>query len=165
MPGSSRSLSALLLTLGVSLLQGAHNTTMIPSCIPGESSDNCTALVQIDNSARVAPVVITKCDEDMQGYCLHGECFYVLDMRQQSCRCEVGYTGSRCEHIILTVKKPLSKEYVVLTIFLVILFLIIVAGSTYYFLRWYKSRKSKESNKAYERVTLNDENNSILLQV
>ncbi|KAB0336856.1 hypothetical protein FD754_025501, partial [Muntiacus muntjak] len=47
----------------------------------------------------------------------------------------LGYTGVRCEHFFLTVQKPLSKEYVALTVILVILFLVIVAGSIYYFCR------------------------------
>ncbi|XP_072480362.1 proepiregulin isoform X2 [Notamacropus eugenii] len=155
---------AVLLTLDVCLLQDVHNTTEIPPCIPGESDDNCTALVQIENNPRVAQVAITKCGEDMEDFCLHGQCIYVVDMSQNSCRCDVGYTGSRCEHFLLTVQKPLSKEYVVLTVILILLFLIVIGGSTYYFLR-YKNRKSKDSNKEYEKVTSNDENNSALLQV
>ncbi|XP_043829412.1 proepiregulin [Dromiciops gliroides] len=160
-----RKMPAVLLAIGLCLLQDAHDTTVIPSCIPGESDDNCTALVEMENSPRVAQVAITKCEEDMQGYCLHGQCSYVVDMSQHVCRCELGYTGSRCEHFLLTVHKPLSKEYVVLTVILVFLVLIIIAGSIYYFLRWYKNRKSKESNKEYERVTSNDEKNPTLLQV
>ncbi|ELW70475.1 Proepiregulin [Tupaia chinensis] len=101
----------------------------------GESSDNCTALVQMDDSPRVAQVSITKCDPDMVGYCLHGQCIYLVDMEENYCRCEVGYTGVRCEHFILTVHQPLSKEYVVLTVILTMLFLIIIAGSIYYFYR------------------------------
>ncbi|XP_068954308.1 proepiregulin, partial [Petaurus breviceps papuanus] len=158
-------ISAVLFTIGLCLLQDAHNTTVIPSCIPGESDDNCTTLVQIDNNPWVTQVPITKCGEDMQGLCLHGQCIYVVDESQHFCRCELGYTGRRCEHFLLTVQKPLSKEYVVLTVVLIILFVVVIAGSTYYFLRWYKNRKSKESNKEYERVTLNDEKNSTLLQV
>ncbi|XP_006142990.1 proepiregulin [Tupaia chinensis] len=147
---------ALLLCLGFYLLQAVLSTTVIPSCIPGESSDNCTALVQMDDSPRVAQVSITKCDPDMVGYCLHGQCIYLVDMEENYCRCEVGYTGVRCEHFILTVHQPLSKEYVVLTVILTMLFLIIIAGSIYYFYRWYRNQKSKESKKEYERVTTRD---------
>ncbi|XP_044082108.1 proepiregulin [Neovison vison] len=141
---------------GLHLLQAVLGTTVIPSCIPGESEDNCTALVQVEDNPRMAQVSITKCDSDMNGYCLHGQCIYLVDMGQNYCRCEVGYTGVRCEHFFLTVQKPLSKEYVVLTVILVILFLVIVAGSIYYFCRWYRNRKSKEPKKEYERVTSRD---------
>lgn len=53
-----------------------------------------------------------------------------------SSRCELGYTGSRCEHFFLTVQQPLSKEYVALTVILTIIFLLLVAGSVYYIWRW-----------------------------
>uniref|UniRef100_A0A9L0IYU9 Proepiregulin n=1 Tax=Equus asinus TaxID=9793 RepID=A0A9L0IYU9_EQUAS len=141
---------------GFHLLQAVLSTTVIPSCIPGESEDNCTALVQTENNPRVAQVSITKCSSDMNGYCLHGQCIFLVDMNENYCRCEVGYTGVRCEHFFLTVQQPLSKEYVALTVILVILFLAIVAGSIYYFCRWYRNQKSKESKKEYERVTSGD---------
>ncbi|XP_035933904.1 proepiregulin [Halichoerus grypus] len=147
---------ALLLCLGLHLLQAVLGTTVIPSCIPGESEDNCTALVQIEDNPRVAQVSITKCSSDMNGYCLHGQCIYLVDMSQNYCRCEVGYTGVRCEHFFLTVQQPLSKEYVALTVILIILFLVTVAGSIYYFCRWYRNQKSKEPKKEYERVTSGD---------
>ncbi|XP_025840893.2 proepiregulin [Vulpes vulpes] len=147
---------ALLLSLGFHLLQAVLSTTVIPSCMPGESEDNCTALVQIEDNPRVAQVSIIKCGSDMNGYCLHGQCIYLVDMSQTYCRCEVGYTGVRCEHFYLTVQQPLSKEYVALTVILIILFLIIVAGSLYYFCRWYRNRKSKEPKQEYKRVTSGD---------
>ncbi|KAL4667685.1 hypothetical protein H8959_006374, partial [Pygathrix nigripes] len=95
---------------------------------------------QTEDNPRVAQVSITKCNSDMNGYCLHGQCIYLVDMSQNYCRCEVGYTGVRCEHFYLTVHQPLSKEYVALTVILIILFLIIVVGSTYYFCRCASSK-------------------------
>ncbi|XP_003479805.1 proepiregulin [Cavia porcellus] len=143
----------LLLCLGFHLLHSVLSTTVIPSCIPGESDSNCTALVQMEDNPRVAQVSITKCASDMQGYCLHGQCIYLVDMSENYCRCDVGYTGVRCEHFFLTVHQPLSKEYVALTVILVILVFVIIVGSIYYFCRWYKNQKRKESKKEYERVT------------
>ncbi|CAO2639375.1 Ereg [Lemmus lemmus] len=72
----------------------------------------------------------------MNGYCLHGHCIYLVDMSENYCRCDVGYTGVRCEHFFLTVHKPLSKEYVALTAILILLFFVITAGSIFYFCRW-----------------------------
>ncbi|XP_068398922.1 proepiregulin [Eschrichtius robustus] len=155
-PRRARRVPAPLLCLGFHLLQAVLSTTVIPSCIPGESEDNCTALVQTEDNPRVAQVSISQCSSDMSGYCFHGQCIYLVDMSENHCRCEVGYTGVRCEHFILTVQKPLSKEYVALTVILVILLFIIVAGSVYYFCRWYRNRKSKEPKKEYERVTSGD---------
>jgi hypothetical protein len=67
----------------------------------------------------------------------HDVFFLIIDFPLVfSLRCEVGYTGLRCEHFFLTVHQPLSKEYVALTVILIILILVILAGSMYYFCRW-----------------------------
>lgn len=155
-PRRAYSVPALLLCLGFHLLQAVLSTTVIPSCIPGESEDNCTALVRTDSSPRVAQMSITMCSSDMNGYCLHGQCIYLVDMDKNYCRCEVGYAGVRCEHFFLSVQQPLSKEYVALTVILIMLFLFIVASSIYYFYRWYRNRRNKASKKEYERVTSGD---------
>lgn len=112
--------------------------------------------VRTDSSPRVAQMSITKCSSDMNGYCLHGQCIYLVDMDENSCRCEVGYAGARCEHFFLSVQQPLSKEYVALTVILIMLFLLMVAISIYYFYRWYRNRRNKASKKEYERVTSGD---------
>ncbi|XP_053779451.2 proepiregulin [Desmodus rotundus] len=151
-----RAPALLQLGLGFHLLQVVLSTTVVPSCAPGESGDNCTALVQTRNNPRVAQVSRTKCSPDMNGYCLHGECIYLVDMSEKYCRCEVGYAGVRCEHFFLTVQQPLSKEYVALTVILTIFFLLLVTGSIYYFWRWCRNRKSEKSRKEYERVTSGD---------
>ncbi|XP_059524571.1 proepiregulin [Myotis daubentonii] len=147
---------ALLLCLGFYLLHLVLGTTVIPLCIPGESEDNCTALVKTENNPRVAQVSITQCSSDMNGYCLHGQCIFLVDMSEKYCRCDVGYAGVRCEHFFLTVQQPLSKEYVALTVILILFVLLVVAGSMYYFWRWYRNRESKKSRKEYERVTSGD---------
>ncbi|XP_036192196.1 proepiregulin [Myotis myotis] len=144
---------ALLLCLGFYLLHLVLGTTVIPLCIPGESEDNCTALVKTANNPRVAQVSIIQCSSDMNGYCLHGQCIFLVDMSEKYCRCDVGYAGVRCEHFFLTVQQPLSKEYVALTVILILFVLLFVAGSMYYFWRWYRNRESKKSRKEYERVT------------
>ncbi|XP_036891407.1 proepiregulin [Sturnira hondurensis] len=146
----------LQLGLGFHLLQVLLSTTVVPSCAPGESGDNCTASDQTRNIPRVAQMSRMKCSSDMNSYCLHGECFYLVDMSQEHCRCEPGYTGSRCEHFFLTVQQPLSKEYVALTVILSIFVLLLIAGSIYYFWKWSRNRKSETSRKEYERVTSGD---------
>ncbi|KAM7157476.1 proepiregulin [Molossus nigricans] len=152
-PRRARRVRALQLCLGFHLLQIVLSTTVIPSCIPGESEENCTALVQTENNPRMAQVSIIQCSPDMNGYCLHGQCIYLVDMSEKYCRCDVGYGGVRCEHFYLTVQQPLSKEYVVLTAILGIFILLFVAGSVYYFWRWYRNQKSEKSKDEYERVT------------
>ncbi|ELK34590.1 Proepiregulin [Myotis davidii] len=145
---------AFSVSVSVYLLFNVLGTTVIPSCIPGESEDNCTALVKTENNPRVAQVSITQCSSDANGYCLHGQCIFLVEMNEESCRCDVGYAGARCEHFFLTVQQPLSKEYVALTVILILFVLLVIAGSMYYFWRWH--RESKKSRKEYERVTSGD---------
>ncbi|XP_037006104.1 proepiregulin [Artibeus jamaicensis] len=153
----SRGVRALLrLGLGFHLLQVVLSTTVVPSCAPGESGDNCTASDQTRNIPRVAQVLKIKCSSDLNGYCLHGECIYLVDMSEKHCRCYSGYTGSRCEHFFLTVQQPLSEEYVALTVILTTFFLLLLTGSIYYFWKWCRNRKSEKLRKEYERVTSGD---------
>ena len=42
--------------------------------------------VQTEDNPRVAQVSITKCSADMNGYCLHGQCIYLVDMSENYCR-------------------------------------------------------------------------------
>ncbi|KAB0344176.1 hypothetical protein FD754_021102, partial [Muntiacus muntjak] len=84
-PADKRILPILSILLFFYLLQAVFSTTVIPSCIPGESEDNCTALVQTEDNPRVAQVSITKCSAEMNGYCLHGQCIYLVDMSENYC--------------------------------------------------------------------------------
>lgn len=49
-------------------------------------------------------------------------------------RCDVGFSGVRCVHSEL-VRQPLSKEYVALTVIVVLLFLTAVSIASYYIWR------------------------------
>lgn len=42
--------------------------------------------VQTEDSPRVAQVSITKCSSDMNSYCFHGQCIYLVDMKENFCR-------------------------------------------------------------------------------
>ncbi|ELK16456.1 Epigen [Pteropus alecto] len=43
-------------------------------------------LIQTENNPRVAPMLITKCNSDHNGYCLHGQCIYLVGMSKNYCR-------------------------------------------------------------------------------
>uniref|UniRef100_A0A8C4J083 Proepiregulin n=1 Tax=Dromaius novaehollandiae TaxID=8790 RepID=A0A8C4J083_DRONO len=121
---------SFLLFLGY-VLQAVLGTTVIPLCAPGEM-DNCTtALIQTENSPRVAQVGITRCKPEMKDYCFHGQCVYIVDLDEHYCRCDVGFSGVRCVHSEL-VRQPLSKEYVALTVILILLFLTALSIASYY---------------------------------
>ncbi|KAJ3605418.1 hypothetical protein NHX12_027465 [Muraenolepis orangiensis] len=43
----------------------------------------------------------TKCPERLKHYCIHGSCRYIKEQSATSCRCDVGFMGTRCEHLVL----------------------------------------------------------------
>ncbi|KAM6429253.1 proepiregulin [Rhynochetos jubatus] len=141
---------SLMLILGY-LLQAVLGTTVIPLCGPGEMENCTTALIQTENSPRVAQVGITRCQPEMKDYCFHGQCVYIVDLNEHYCRCDVGFSGVRCVHSEL-VRQPLSKEYVVLTVIVVVLFLTAVSIACYYICRRYRRKKRQTNASEYKEV-------------
>uniref|UniRef100_A0A8B9SBW2 Proepiregulin n=2 Tax=Apteryx owenii TaxID=8824 RepID=A0A8B9SBW2_APTOW len=141
---------SLLLFLGY-VLQAVLGTTVIPLCAPGEM-DNCTtALIQTENSPRVAQVGITRCKPEMKDYCFHGQCVYIVDLDEHYCRCDVGFSGVRCVHSEL-VRQPLSKEYVALTVILILLFLTAFSIASYYICKRCRNKKRQMNTSEYKEV-------------
>ncbi|KAM6072056.1 proepiregulin isoform 1-T1 [Theristicus caerulescens] len=141
---------SLLLFLGY-LLQAVLGTTVIPLCEPGEMENCTTALIQTENSPRVAQVGITRCKPEMKDYCFHGQCVYIVDLDEHYCRCDVGFSGVRCVHSEL-VRQPLSKEYAALTVIVVLLFLIAISVASYYICRRYRNKKRQTNASEYKEV-------------
>ncbi|XP_042333623.1 proepiregulin-like [Sceloporus undulatus] len=163
MPGA---LMLLLLLLGLHLFQAVLGTTVIPLC--GVNQTNCTtALVRTEKSPRVAQVRITGCKSGMESYCFNGECMYLVELDQHSCRCNTGYVGARCGHSNLEpVHQPLSNEYLALTILLVLLFFIAISVAIYYYYRWYQNKKRRlATSKDYQAVARDTEKDNKLLHV
>ncbi|XP_008936876.1 PREDICTED: proepiregulin, partial [Merops nubicus] len=140
----------LLLWLGY-LLQTVLCTTVIPLCGPGEMENCTTALIQTENSPRVAQVGITRCKPEMKDYCFHGQCVYIVDLDEHYCRCDVGFSGVRCVHSEL-VRQPLSKEYVVLTVIVVLLFVAAVSIASYYICRRCRNKRRQTNASEYKEV-------------
>ncbi|NXW64776.1 EREG protein, partial [Eurystomus gularis] len=114
--------------------------------------ENCTtALIQTENSPRVAQVGITRCKPEMKDYCFHGQCVYIVDLDEHYCRCDVGFSGVRCVHSEL-VRQPLSKEYVALTVIVVLLFLAAISIASYYICRRYRNKRRQTNAGEYKEV-------------
>ncbi|XP_005917384.1 probetacellulin isoform X2 [Haplochromis burtoni] len=56
----------------------------------------------------------SKCPEELEYYCIHGECRYIKDQDAPSCRCQIGYIGSRCEYLNLEVQIQ-GKQRIIIT--------------------------------------------------
>ncbi|MEE6461867.1 hypothetical protein FKM82_001433 [Ascaphus truei] len=149
---SWRRTCSLLVLCGFLMLQLVCGTTVIPLCKPGDPAENCTiAMVQTDDSPRVAPVKIIRCRTEMENFCFNGQCMYLVDLDEHSCRCNKGFTGDRCVHPEF-VKKPTSQEYLALTIFLTLLLLLAIAVASFFAYKWYKNKKLSQPQKEYTEV-------------
>ncbi|DAD53371.1 TPA_asm: secreted epidermal growth factor-like protein [Horsepox virus] len=59
-----------------------------------------TTLPEITNATTDIPA-IRLCGPEGDGYCLHGDCIHARDIDGMYCRCSHGYTGIRCQHVVL----------------------------------------------------------------
>ncbi|XP_067413097.1 proepiregulin [Emydura macquarii macquarii] len=156
----TRTRSARLVCFGFYLLQAVFGTTVIPLCEPNEIENCTTALIQTENNPRVAQVRMTRCKPEMQDYCFHGQCMYLVDLDEHHCRCEAGFSGVRCVHSdFLT--QHLSKEYLALTI-LIPFFLIAILIAAFYLYKWYQNKKKRQvNNREYMEVDVHEKNSAL----
>ncbi|XP_041755794.1 proheparin-binding EGF-like growth factor isoform X2 [Coregonus clupeaformis] len=62
------------------------------------------------------------CSSSHKGYCIHGHCKYMADLREPVCMCNKGYDGERCGILLLPTrnKEESSRAEVVQTVLVVI---------------------------------------------
>lgn len=101
------------------------NTTEEPAangtdCHPHGNGDNCT-----DAGTGEWHGHFTTCPEKLTYYCIHGECRYIKEMDEPSCRCDPGYDGSRCELLRLDWLKEEQKRIIIICVCVGLLLLIL----------------------------------------
>ncbi|XP_077353632.1 probetacellulin [Festucalex cinctus] len=89
------------------------------------NSDNCTAPTSDTGQWNGH---FTKCPQELNHYCIHGECRFVKDQKAASCRCQHGYIGSRCEYVDLDWRRGDKRQMIIICVIaaLVVLILLIV---------------------------------------
>ncbi|KAG7481099.1 hypothetical protein MATL_G00063290 [Megalops atlanticus] len=133
--------SSCLLSLYGLLLLWPHAHSTSPSPTSGSV-----------DTPHVERVMIQKCNSSMEEYCFHGECMFLLDLKEHHCRCDKGYAGHRCAHLEL-VFQPLSQEYIVLTVVCVVFVVLGITGTAYFFYKWYKRNRCPPAEK-YQEVQM-----------
>ncbi|XP_063281369.1 proepiregulin isoform X1 [Pelobates fuscus] len=137
---------------GFFLLQAVCGTTVVPLCNSDGSLENCTtAMIKTNSSPRAVAARVGACVGEMEKFCWNGQCMYFIDLDEHYCRCDKGYTGTRCTHSEL-VHQPLSEEYLALTIFLTVMLLLAVAVAAFFAYKWYKNKKLRQPIKEYKEV-------------
>uniref|UniRef100_A0A8C6V7T6 EGF-like domain-containing protein n=1 Tax=Neogobius melanostomus TaxID=47308 RepID=A0A8C6V7T6_9GOBI len=80
---------------------------------------------------------VRSCDKSFDNYCFNnGQCMFLVDLNENTCKCELGFRGSRCEQLLL-VSKPMGETQKAFIIVCVILLIIGLTGALYFFCKWY----------------------------
>lgn len=66
------------------------------------------------------------CPEELTYYCIHGECRYLREMGEPSCRCEPGFFGPRCEFLDFDRLKEERKQIIIICVSVGLVLLIIL---------------------------------------
>lgn len=114
-----------------------------------DTTADVTYTDQREQRPRVVKRAVRNCDASFDNYCFNnGQCMFVVDLNANSCQCELGFHGSRCEQPQL-VSKPMSEDQVALIIVCVTLLFIGLVGALYFFCKWYKRDKLPQQQKRW----------------
>lgn len=136
--GNNNQLSVLVSCVYVILLWPHVKSVSIFS---EESTGDVTSADQGEQRPHVGKRSAPSCDTSFDTFCLNnGQCVFLEDLKQNTCKCELGFRGSRCEQPQL-VWKPGAEDQVALIIVCVILLIIGLAGALYFFCKWYRRNR------------------------
>lgn len=127
----------------------------VSHCQHHGNRDNCTA-----DTADAGH--FSKCPKEFTSYCVHGECRYIEEQQSPSCRCQPGYTGSRCEYLDLDWLIG-EKQHIIIAcviaglVFLIVLIVFIcICSHRRYRLCWRRRRRREEPRNGTEKLSMMD---------
>uniref|UniRef100_A0A3Q2YG53 Probetacellulin-like n=1 Tax=Hippocampus comes TaxID=109280 RepID=A0A3Q2YG53_HIPCM len=100
----------------------AVNQTEAP-CRHRGNGDNCTVPTTDTGQWNGH---FSKCPQELNHYCIHGECRFVKDQKAPSCRCQRGYVGSRCEYVDLDWRRGERKQMIIVCVIVALIVLILL---------------------------------------
>ncbi|XP_051898609.1 probetacellulin-like isoform X2 [Pristis pectinata] len=87
----------------------------------------------------------SKCPKRFEGYCIQGQCRFLVSEQQPSCICKSGYTGSRCEMVDMLYLIGDHDQFIimglVLAMVVLVTLIIIICICVHRFRRKYKGRR------------------------
>uniref|UniRef100_A0A3P9LQS7 Betacellulin, epidermal growth factor family member n=1 Tax=Oryzias latipes TaxID=8090 RepID=A0A3P9LQS7_ORYLA len=102
----------------------------------------------------------SRCPEELTFYCVHGDCRYVEEQKTPSCRCQRGYTGSRCEYVDLGLHKGERRHLIIgcivalLALLVVLILGICICSNRRFKLWWRRRRRTEEPKKETEKLKM-----------
>ncbi|XP_051960462.1 probetacellulin-like [Xyrauchen texanus] len=135
------------------------NTTNAPakrnvSCDPHNNSSNCTD----SNDDHMWSGHFSKCPKEYMHFCINGACRFVKEQNTPSCRCEIGFIGSRCEHSDFSFLVGERKKIVIVCaiaglVFLILLIVFICICKQKRYKPCRKKRRKKETRAEVEKLS------------
>lgn len=124
----------------------------VPHCHRHGDRDNCT---------EEWGGHFSKCPEELQHYCIHGECRYVKEQKAPSCRCQFGYHGSRCEYVDMdrvTGKRQIIIYCSIAGLVAIILLIVFICICSHRRCRlcWRRGRRREEPRNGTDRLNMID---------
>ncbi|XP_053120651.1 epigen [Hemicordylus capensis] len=97
---------------------------------------------------------VQSCHEEHHNYCINGLCIFHVELKTPTCRCLAGYSGERCEHLMLNSYTQFSSEHYIAVGTAAGMLLIAIAAVIYCYIRQ-RCRKTKSSYKVcYEKTAV-----------
>lgn len=151
-------IAAALAVCKYSCVAEVNNTTELagPTVTHGHhhgNQDNCTVTPGWSGH-------FSECPEDLRHYCVHGECRYIKAQRAPSCRCRAGYSGARCEYVILDWLRADKRHLVIVCVLvglvLIVLLVVMVCACPRQRWRmcWRRRRRREESGNGPEKLSM-----------
>lgn len=131
----------------------------VSHCHHHGNRDNCTADT-IDTGEWNGH--FSKCPEELEYYCVHGECRYIKEQKTPSCRCLKGYLGSRCEYVDLGLQIGDKRQIIIfcviggLVVLILLVVLICICSHRRYRLCRRRGRRREEPRNGTEKLSMMD---------
>ncbi|XP_075705916.1 epigen [Rhinoderma darwinii] len=93
------------------------------------------------------------CPEDYTSFCINGGCFFLKSIGEPLCRCNSGFTGQRCENIILSATKVNEMEATHIAVGIGVGLLI---SGLIAFLWFYKEKRCKKTGQNHTRCNIEE---------
>lgn len=139
-------LCVILSFMYVVLLWPQVKSVSVPS---RESTADFTSADEREQRPPVVKRSVHGCGIGFDKYCFNnGQCMFLAELNTNSCQCELGFQGSRCEEPQL-VSKPMREDQVALIIVCVVLMAIGLAGILYFFCKWYRRNRLPQQQKPW----------------
>lgn len=137
---------------------GATAGPNVTSCHHHGDGNNCTVNTEDDELNGH----FSKCPEKYEHYCIHGECRYVTEQKEPSCKCMEGFIGSRCEYLIIEAPQIGPKQRIIIAVVSGLVVVILLIMFLFFSSRrrrrlcWRRRRRREEPRNGTEKHSMMD---------